>query len=232
GLAQEHSTPHGLSCCIPQTIKILNYNLQNFPEVNLYRETSNTRNIPFNDNMASLSSRAGNFLSIDGGVNPLSALYIIDEMLQRLKFDLGSEGDIRACDWFDLIIGSGHGGYVSVIPARLFPSLMLARGPVETKGEKEMNLRQLMDVFEAILADNGHSVDSSMRFGTGGNRPCKVSVAACATVASPDAYDPVVIGGGDDEMYYIDATTGLYSFTFLYRIYRIVHPLVDDSFLQ
>jgi hypothetical protein len=43
-------------------------------------------------------------------VNPLSALYIIEEMLQRLQFDLQSEEDIRACDWFDLIIGSGHGG--------------------------------------------------------------------------------------------------------------------------
>jgi hypothetical protein len=46
----------------------------------------------------------------DGGVNPLSALYIIDEMLQRLKFDTDSEEDVRACDWFDLIVGSGHGG--------------------------------------------------------------------------------------------------------------------------
>jgi hypothetical protein len=46
----------------------------------------------------------------DGGVHPLSALYIVDEMLQRLKFDLESEEDLRACDWFDLIIGSGTGG--------------------------------------------------------------------------------------------------------------------------
>jgi hypothetical protein len=51
-----------------------------------------------------------NWVSSDGGVNPLSALYIIDEMLSRLKFDVGSEEDLLASDWFDLIIGSGHGG--------------------------------------------------------------------------------------------------------------------------
>ncbi|PVF95185.1 hypothetical protein CPB86DRAFT_875849 [Serendipita vermifera] len=63
--------------------------------------------------------KAGNYLSIDGGVNPLSALYIIDEMLQRLQFDIGSEEDIRACDWFDLVVGSGHGGLIALLLGRL-----------------------------------------------------------------------------------------------------------------
>jgi hypothetical protein len=59
----------------------------------------------------SLSSEVvANRVYSDGGVNPLSALYIIDEMLSRLRFDIGSEEDLLASGWFDLIIGSGHGG--------------------------------------------------------------------------------------------------------------------------
>jgi hypothetical protein len=55
-------------------------------------------------------TQAANQILSDGGVNPLSALYIIDEMMSRLKFDIESEEDLLVGDWFDLIIGSGHGG--------------------------------------------------------------------------------------------------------------------------
>jgi hypothetical protein len=38
--------------------------------------------------------------------------------------------------------------------------------------------------------------------------PCCISQAACATIASPEAYEPVLVGEGDEEVAYIDAMTG------------------------
>ncbi|CAG8631693.1 5720_t:CDS:2, partial [Acaulospora colombiana] len=101
--------------------------------------------------MASEAGRGGNYLSIDGGFNPLSALYIIDEMLQRLKFDLELEEDVRACDWFDLIVGSGHGGLIALLLGRLqmttpqaikaYNSLaaVIPTEPTEGKEQREAN---------------------------------------------------------------------------------------------
>ncbi|PVF94890.1 hypothetical protein CPB86DRAFT_788673 [Serendipita vermifera] len=66
-----------------------------------------------------LSRRPGNYLSIDGGINPLSSLYIIDEILQRIEYDTQADQELRACDWFDLIVGSGHGGIIAILLGRL-----------------------------------------------------------------------------------------------------------------
>jgi hypothetical protein len=136
-------------------------------------------------------------------VNPLSALYILDEMLQRLKFDTQSEDEIRACDWFDLIVGSGHGGYVldnftnlghlnrririialllgrlqmtTIQAIKAYNSLVpaLPTGPTEEKEERETNRRRFLEAFEKILFDLGYTRDSSMRFGAGEGGSCKV----------------------------------------------------------
>ncbi|PVG00689.1 TPR-like protein [Serendipita vermifera] len=198
--------------------------------------------------MSSEPGRGGNYLAIDGGVNPLSALYIIDEMFQRLKFDLGSEEDIRPCDWFDLIVGSGHGGLIALLLGRLqmktpqaieaYNSLasVLATEPTEVEEEREDNKARFMDAFRSIKPN---SVDALMRTSAKENSSCKVAIcalnainrsscqlirsyvsrgmnapqgtilqAACATIASPDAYNPVVIGKGGDVMSYIDAMAG------------------------
>ncbi|PVG00686.1 hypothetical protein CPB86DRAFT_729099, partial [Serendipita vermifera] len=195
--------------------------------------------------------KARNYLSIDGGINPLSALYIINEMLQRLKFDVKSEEDLKACDWFNLITGSGHGGLIALLLGRLqmttsqtikaYHSLatVLVTEPTESKQEREMNGRKFMEAFENILTDAGYPVDSPMHPEAEEKDPCKVAVctrgsldalscqfirsytprsmstpnctilqAACATVASPDAYEPVVVRDEEGEMTYIDATSG------------------------
>jgi hypothetical protein len=47
---------------------------------------------------------------LDGGQAGLSALFILKEMFQRLKYDLKSEEDIRPCDWFDMMMGTDTGG--------------------------------------------------------------------------------------------------------------------------
>jgi hypothetical protein len=59
-------------------------------------------------------------MNLDGGINPLSALYIIDEALQRLEYDIQADQELRACDWFDLIVGSGQGGLVFLTCLRCF----------------------------------------------------------------------------------------------------------------
>jgi hypothetical protein len=50
---------------------------------------------------------------VDGGVSGLSALLTIDQMMQRLEYDTDSDDELRPCDWFDMIMGSGTGGHVS-----------------------------------------------------------------------------------------------------------------------
>jgi hypothetical protein len=37
---------------------------------------------------------------------------------------------------------------------------------------------------------------------------CTILQAACATIASPDAYDPILIGGEEEEESYLDAMAG------------------------
>ncbi|PVF93958.1 TPR-like protein [Serendipita vermifera] len=202
--------------------------------------------------MASSSSGARNYLSIgNGGVNPRSALYIIDQMFQRLKFDIGSEDDIRACDWFDLIVGSGHGGIIALLLGRLqmttaqaikvynsLASVFVAE-PTELKEERERNSMRVVDAFKTIMSDVDYAVDSPMRAGPEGGDLCKVAVctlessnatfcqfirsyairgmmtphctilqAACATVASPDVYEPLILSDEDEEVTYIDAMAG------------------------
>lgn len=132
--------------------------------------------------------KARNYLSIDGGINPLSALYIINEMLQRLKFDVKSEEDLKACDWFNLITGSGHGGLIALLLGRLqmttsqaikaYHSLatVLVTEPTESKQEREMNGRMFRDAFENILMDAGYAVDSPMHPEVKKNDPCKCRV--------------------------------------------------------
>jgi hypothetical protein len=50
----------------------------------------------------------------DGGLTALGQLYLLDQVFYLLKQELQSDTELRPCDWFDLIIGSGPGGYVSI----------------------------------------------------------------------------------------------------------------------
>ncbi|CAG8592889.1 14986_t:CDS:2, partial [Acaulospora colombiana] len=172
----------------------------------------------------------------NGGVNPLSALYIIDEMLQRLKFDIEFDEDLRACDWFDMIIGSGNGGIVALLLGRLRMTAsqaikacnslvtVLVTAPAEKKKERELNRENFSAMFEKVLVEAGYDVSKPMRVGVGGNGICKfirsystrgmntpnctILQAACATIASPDSYEPVTIGEEDDQIECIDAMAG------------------------
>ncbi len=47
---------------------------------------------------------------LDGGSSGLPALYIIEEMLLLLSFDLKSNQEILVWWHFDMMMGTGHGG--------------------------------------------------------------------------------------------------------------------------
>jgi hypothetical protein len=50
--------------------------------------------------------------SLDGGITGLPALYILEEMLSRLAFDLKLDQELLIWRHFDIIIGTGLGGCV------------------------------------------------------------------------------------------------------------------------
>jgi hypothetical protein len=47
---------------------------------------------------------------LDGGSSGLPALYIMNEILSRLAFDLKSSEELMAWSHFELMIGTGPGG--------------------------------------------------------------------------------------------------------------------------
>jgi hypothetical protein len=47
---------------------------------------------------------------LDGGSSGLPALYTLDEILERLAFDLKSDKELMAWRHFELMIGTGPGG--------------------------------------------------------------------------------------------------------------------------
>jgi hypothetical protein len=46
----------------------------------------------------------------DGGTSGLPALFILEEMLLRMEFDLKSDNELLPWQHFDIIIGTGPGG--------------------------------------------------------------------------------------------------------------------------
>jgi hypothetical protein len=51
---------------------------------------------------------------LDGGSGALPALYILEEMLSRLAFDLKLDQELLLWQYFEMMIGTAHGGYVMV----------------------------------------------------------------------------------------------------------------------
>lgn len=50
-------------------------------------------------------------LSIDGGgIRGLSALEILQQLMERMEAELGSETPLKPCDYFDMIGGTSTGG--------------------------------------------------------------------------------------------------------------------------
>ncbi|KIM23149.1 hypothetical protein M408DRAFT_28157 [Serendipita vermifera MAFF 305830] len=56
--------------------------------------------------------------SIDAGcpgTRALSQLQILDRVIHRLNYDIGKEGGLRPCEIFDMIGGSGTGGFIAIL---------------------------------------------------------------------------------------------------------------------
>ncbi|PVF94879.1 TPR-like protein [Serendipita vermifera] len=201
--------------------------------------------------MTTIPNKPINYLSIDGGSSALSALYIIDEMFQRLEYDTHSDEELRPCDWFDLIVGSGTGGILALLLGRLrmtaseaieaYSSLesVMATRPAETKEDLSSNTLDFAKAFKKIVDDRGLDEGALMELAVDSDHGCKVAIctlspanmslcqfirsyrirgkrapkctiiqAACATIASPGIYEPLVLNQGHNQASYIDATAG------------------------
>jgi hypothetical protein len=47
----------------------------------------------------------------ESGRTTLSQLFILKEIMDRIQYDLGRREPLLPCDFFDMISGSGFGGY-------------------------------------------------------------------------------------------------------------------------
>ncbi|CAE6370551.1 unnamed protein product [Rhizoctonia solani] len=54
-----------------------------------------------------------------GGIRGLSALYILREFMNRLESCLNVEGELRPCNYFDMICGTSTGGLIAVMLGKL-----------------------------------------------------------------------------------------------------------------
>jgi patatin-like phospholipase/acyl hydrolase len=67
-------------------------------------------------------------LALDGGgIRGLSELVILEEIMNRIKFDLNIDGDLLPADFFDLIGGTSTGGLIAILLGRLRFSVPRAR---------------------------------------------------------------------------------------------------------
>ncbi|KAG6867448.1 hypothetical protein C0995_004918 [Termitomyces sp. Mi166 len=62
----------------------------------------------------------------DGGVRGLSELFILKEIMHRLKHLEGAESLPKPCDYFDIIGGVGTGGVIALMLGRLHMPIDLA----------------------------------------------------------------------------------------------------------
>ncbi|KAK3382112.1 hypothetical protein B0T24DRAFT_660893 [Lasiosphaeria ovina] len=67
-------------------------------------------------------------LALDGGgIRGLSQLVILDEIMNRIKYDLDVDEDLLPADFFDLIGGTSTGGLIALLLGRLRRSVPQAR---------------------------------------------------------------------------------------------------------
>ncbi|CAG7852489.1 SubName: Full=Uncharacterized protein {ECO:0000313/EMBL:CCA74954.1} [Serendipita indica DSM 11827] len=105
----------------------------------------------------------GNYLAIDGGISTLSSLIILEEMFERLKFDLNSSEDLRPARFLDAIIGTGTGGIAAILLGKLgmtateaidaYSTLegAMARTKATNDSERASNTARFREAFVSIL---------------------------------------------------------------------------------
>jgi hypothetical protein len=66
------------------------------------------------EHTAPLRSASADRPLLDGGPSALAALYILEEMLSRLAFDIKLDQELLLWQYFEMMIGTGYGGYVMI----------------------------------------------------------------------------------------------------------------------
>ncbi|CAG7846115.1 SubName: Full=Uncharacterized protein {ECO:0000313/EMBL:CCA66819.1} [Serendipita indica DSM 11827] len=124
----------------------------------------------------------GNYLAIDAGMSGLPALYILSEIFGRLGYDLEVEEELRPCEYFDMIIGSGTGGKV--------PPYALNAGSQQLQDSKAMtweeamgkqlvlNDQKLRNALKEIIISADQNPDSLFMERNGNTKRCKTAICA------------------------------------------------------
>ncbi|PVF96584.1 FabD/lysophospholipase-like protein [Serendipita vermifera] len=130
--------------------------------------------------------RACRLLSLDAGHNGFCQIYFLQELFHRLKFDLHSEEEPRPCDWFDMIIGSGHGGLLAILLGRLCMPVSTAlhtyhkltkaitNKPTDDPNERKKNMQLFITAFTDVLKSIEFDKDTLLE--ENGTNRCKVII--------------------------------------------------------
>ncbi|KAH8824386.1 acyl transferase/acyl hydrolase/lysophospholipase [Flagelloscypha sp. PMI_526] len=83
-----------------------------------------------------------------GGVRGLTEILVLEEILERLAYDLNR--DLKPCDVFDVIVGTGTGGLIALLFGRLELSIQQA---------VEVYCEIFQAVYQDIAVDDEESID-------------------------------------------------------------------------
>ncbi|KAK4233068.1 acyl transferase/acyl hydrolase/lysophospholipase [Achaetomium macrosporum] len=124
-------------------------------------------------------------LALDGGgIRGLSELVVLEEIMNRIKYDLDVDGDLLPADFFDLIGGTSTGGLVALLLGRLRRSVPQARREYVRIAEEVFSLprylqkntfdgRKLEEAVKRLLGNDRSEEKMLERDGS-----CKVFVCA------------------------------------------------------
>ncbi|PVF95584.1 TPR-like protein [Serendipita vermifera] len=105
--------------------------------------------------------------------------------MQRLEYDTDSDDELRPCDWFDMIMGTGTGGILAILLGRLrmkssealdaYRALhsSIATQPAADDEERASNTNRFLDAFKKLLEDVNVPLDTIMRSGKPGEDQCQ-----------------------------------------------------------
>ncbi|KAL6407343.1 kinesin light chain [Ilyonectria robusta] len=124
-------------------------------------------------------------LALDGGgIRGLSELLVLEEIMNRIKYDVDEDDDLLPADFFDLIGGTSTGGLIALLLGRLRRSVPQARKEYVRLAEEVFSLprylkkdtfdgQKLEEVVKRLLGDGRAEEKMLEKDGT-----CKVFVCA------------------------------------------------------
>ncbi|PVG00806.1 FabD/lysophospholipase-like protein [Serendipita vermifera] len=138
-------------------------------------------------------TRLVRILALESGRAALSQLFILKEIMDRIQFDLGRKDPLLPCDFFDMISGSGFGGLIAILLARLRLSAEQAIdkyldliGALTFKcaphqGNKKRNTLALKRSFCNLLLELNVPQDALLQGGEDSNPRCYIFIPVASS---------------------------------------------------